>query len=126
MSLTNTVSLNIVNAQTVVAGTPSMFGPFQLINGYAATLNWSVTNGSTGPTGNPTVQIVSTCDWNSGTPAGIQGNYGGPMAANVGNSVVTNIGGIQLPAPAGAFYLVVSCAGQNITFSADMVVTTAV
>lgn len=59
--------------------------------GYGGALNIKITNGATGPTVAAQVQIEVS---NNGTNFY---NFGGPLVAQLGNTVVTSWGGIDIP-----------------------------
>ena len=82
---------------------------------YATQVDIKITNGATGPTVPGQSQIQVAAD-GAGT---LFVNFGGPLVANTGNSVVTSWS-IELPLGIAAFRTVSgSNTGQNVTLDVD-------
>lgn len=67
--------------QSAVTSTTTTVGP-DLSTGYGATLDLSITNGSTTPTAGAQYQIQVATNYNAGSPA-LWVNLGGPLVAGV-------------------------------------------
>lgn len=120
MSLTYSLSL-AVSSTTVAAGTPFTSSWIDLSSCYDATVSWQVTNGASGPTIAAQVQIEYANDYNGGSPTSItNGTFGGAIQTQTGNSVVTAIGGIQVPGGGAIRFIVSGNTGQSVSFQADV------
>lgn len=95
------------------AGATTTSSAVDLADGYGAVLHMKVTNGGTGPTLPAQIQI-ETSDDNSAWY-----DFGSPFVALTGNSVVTDWGGVELPAGVKHVRLVGSGnTGQAVTLDA--------
>lgn len=115
MASTKTVTA-IWSSQTLTAGAGDTTATaVNLTDGYGATVNIKLTNGSTGPTLPAEVQIQLSEDNSEWY------NFGSPLIGTTDNSGVTSWAGIEIPYGTNYLRLVAgSNTDQNVTVDADL------
>ena len=114
---------SIWSAQTLTAGAGNTTSSAQNLTAvYESQVDIQITNGATGPT------IPGQCQIQVATDSGgtLYVNFGGPLVANTGNSVVTSWS-VTVPIGVASLKLVAgSNTVQNVTIDADISTVTAV
>lgn len=114
MAISKTVAA-IWQAVSQDAGATTTSDPVDLRLAYGSTVNIKATNGAAGPTVSAQVQIQVSEDnteWY---------NFGGALVASLGNNVVSQWGGIEIPAAINYLRLVGSGnTGQAVQLDADI------
>ena len=114
MAISKTVAA-IWNAVSQAAGATTTSAAVDLRLAYAAAVSIKATNGATGPTVAATVQIQvseDSVEWY---------NFGGALNSTLGNSVISQWGGIELPAASNYMRLVGTAnTGQAVQLDADI------
>jgi len=114
---------SIWNGTTLTAGAGDTTSSAQDLSAvYESQVDIKITNGATGPTVPAQCQIQVAAD-SGGT---LYVNFGGPLVANLGNSIVTSWS-IDIPIGVASLQLVAgSNTAQNVTISADISTVTGV
>ena len=114
MAITKTVAA-IWQAVSQAAGATTTSAAVDLRLAYAAAVSIKVTNGATGPTVAATVQIQTSEDNSEWY------NFGGALQTSLGNGIVSQWGGIELPAATNYMRLVGTAnTGQAVQLDADI------
>lgn len=113
---------NLNTATTLTASASDTVSSAQNVTtGYSVQVHIKLTNGSTGPTVPAQCQITVAAD-SAGT---LYVNFGGPLVANLGNSVVSSW---SIPLNIGVASFKTTCGsntGQDVTLAADYDMVTA-